>query len=108
MKTYPDATETEMDELYAPKEGKQPPKTVDEQEAGEMETSAVVPLKLVTPQDGKGVKVGDEIMVKVTAINGDQATIAYAKGKGPEGQGSTPGEEVSPDQELDSIDSSNY
>ena len=95
MKTYPDATDTEMDELYSPAAGKQPPKTVDEQEASEMETTAVVPLKLVTPHDGKGVKVGDEIMVKVTAINGDQATIAYATGKGP-------------DEELDSLDKSNY
>lgn len=107
MKTYPDATDEGMDELYAP--GKQPPKSVDEQEAAEMETTAIVPLKLVTPQDGKGVKVGDEVMVRITAINGDQATIEYAHGgKEPEGQASTPGEDMSADEELESIDASNY
>lgn len=103
------AENDEMDGLYGDGEDKgAPPASIDQQEQEQMQETALVPIKLLDPHDGKGIKVGDEIMVKVTALHGDEAEIAYATGKGGEGdegeEGKKGGEEMSSDEEIDSLD----
>ena len=58
------------------KPDKASPKSVDEQEA--MDPEALVSLKVLTGKHGPP-KVGDEIVVKVTSIHGDQAAISYSE-----------------------------
>lgn len=75
------------DSLYGddmPKGGSKPD-SVDEQES--MDPSALVDLKVLTGKHGPP-KEGDEIVVKVVKIHGDQAEIAYAPEKpgGKEGE----------------------
>lgn len=71
------------DSLYGDDDAKpDKPKSVDEQEA--MDPEALVSMKVLTGKHGPP-KVGDEIVVKVTAIHGDQASIQYAPEK-PEGE----------------------
>lgn len=103
--SMPAESEDGMEGLYtqeAPEENKG---SIDEQEADEMETSAVVPLKLLQGGGSEPVKEGDEIVVKVKAVEGDQATIIYAPKK-PEDKGEA---EMSPDKELETMNESpNY
>lgn len=103
------AENDEMDGLYGDGEDKgAPPASIDQQEQEQMQETAIVPVKLLDPHDGKGIKVGDEIMVKVTALHGDEAEIAYASGKSGEGdegeEGKKDGDEMSSDDEIDSLD----
>lgn len=70
--------------------------SVDEQES--MEPSSLVDLKVLTGKHGPP-KEGDEIVVKVVKIHGDQAEISYAPEK-PEGE-SEPGE----DKEMEELNS---
>jgi hypothetical protein len=72
----PDAPESED----KPQDGK--PDSVDEQEA--MDPTSLVDLKVLTGKHG-APKEGDEIVVKVVKIHGDQAEIEYAPEK--EGEG---------------------
>lgn len=74
-------------------DSKQSPKSVDEQES--MDPEALVSLKVLTGKHGPP-KVGDEIVVKVTGIHGDQASISYAPEKPGEGEES---ESEEPDME---------
>lgn len=103
------AENDEMDGLYSGGEDKvAPPASIDQEEQEQMQETALVPVKLLDPHDGKGIKVGDEIMVKVTALHGDEAEIAYASGKSGEGdegeEGKKDGDEMSSDDEIDSLD----
>jgi hypothetical protein len=103
MKTMDHMADDGLEGLYsqeAPEEGKG--KSVDEEEAEDMETSALVPLKLVTPQDGKGLKVGDEVVVRIKAIHGDQAEIVYATGEGHE-EDHGEHEDMGSDRELETM-----
>lgn len=103
------AENDEMDGLYSGGDDKgAPPASIDQEEQNEMQETALVPVKLLDPHDGKGIKVGDEIVVRVKALHGDEAEIAYATGKGGEGdeggEGKKDGDEMSSDEEIDSLD----
>lgn len=93
----------EMDSLYSDDtpeaKAKGEAQSVDEEAAEEQ--TALVPTKLLQPKDGKPLKVGDEIVVKISAIHGDEAEIAYATG----GKGGTGDEGPSADDELESLSS---
>lgn len=103
-----------MEDLYeAPQteEGaKGKPESIDQEEQEQMANKAVVPQAVLKKGPGDTLKVGDERVVKVIALNGDdEATVIYApekpeeeEGKSPEGEGM--GEEMSPDEEIDSLD----
>lgn len=75
------------DSLYSedspqkPDQGK--PESVDEEE--QMDPTVLVDLKVLTGKDGIKPKVGEERVVKVVAIHGDQAEIEYAPEKPDEG-----------------------
>lgn len=107
MKMMPAATDNEMDSLYE-SESKGAPESVDQEEAEHMETTAVVPMKLLQGKSAEPLKVGDEVVVKVTELHGDEASIAYSETKpGEIGKGEAPGgEEQSPDEEIDSLNNS--
>ena len=84
-------------------EGEEKP-SVDQEEA--MEETAMVPTKILSPE-GEPLKEGEEIVVQVVSIHGQDAIIKYAPKKkegGEEGpmEGSTkPGDEES---ELAALD----
>jgi hypothetical protein len=91
------------DELYGGGEDA-PPKpdskpSVDEQE--QMNPTTLVDLKVLTGKDGISPKVGEERVVKVTAIHGDQAEIEYAPEKPDESEGS----ETESDPEMSKLNS---
>lgn len=70
-----------MDEdIYGEHESKASPKSVDDQ-TKEMTTTSLVSLKVLTGKDGEPPKVGEERVVKVVAIHGDEAEIEYAPEK---------------------------
>ena len=73
--------------------------SVDEQE--QMNPTTLVDLKVLTGKDGISPKVGEERVVKVTAIHGDQAEIEYAPEKPDESEGS----ETESDPEMDKLNS---
>lgn len=102
----PAETDDGLDSLYSQNEPEdnEGRESIDQEEAEQMETSAVVPVKLLQGEGGEPVKVGDEIVVKVQALNGDQATIIYAPKEGSETE--KPGAE--PEEELASLNSGNY
>lgn len=72
------------DSLYGEDTPKSKPESVDEEEA--MNASALVDLKVLTGKHGPP-KEGDEIVVKVVKIHGDQAEISYAPEKPDEEKG---------------------
>lgn len=61
-------------------------KSVDDEEKEDMDPQEVVSLKVLTGKHGPP-KEGDEIVVKVVSIHGDQAVIKYAPEKGGEEEG---------------------
>lgn len=97
------ADKGEMDSLYASGEGDSPApketKTVDQEEATD-DATALVPLKILQAGPSDQVKVGDERVLKVVAVHGDEAEVSYSK---------TPASEIgkegqSADEELDAMD----
>ena len=75
-------TGDDMDQLYTgggsePGEGKG--KSVDEENAETMAKSAVVPMAVLQGSPDDKIKVGDERVVKVTALHGEDAEIVYSK-----------------------------
>lgn len=103
-----------MEDLYeAPEtEEKSKPESVDQEEQEAMAHKAVVPQAVLKSGPEDTLKVGDERVVKVVALNGDEeATVIYAPAKkGEEEEGKSPeqegmgGEEMSADEEIDSMD----
>lgn len=93
-----------MDELY--ETPKSQPGSVDDQEREEMNETAAVPLKVLQGKHPDAPKVGDEIVVKVKQISGDQAIIEYSEtpaseiGKEEGGEG---GDYQSADDELEEL-----
>ncbi len=75
-------------------EGK--PDSVDEQES--MNPTALVDLKVLTGKHGSP-KEGDEIVVKVVKVHGDQAEVEYAPEKDDESA------ESAPDNEMEELNS---
>lgn len=86
------------DSLYgdSPDKEESKPESIDEEEA--MNPSSLVDLKVLTGKHGPP-KEGDEIVVKVVKIHGDQAEIAYAPEKPDEESGETK-PDMEPDEEL--------
>ena len=107
MKPVPEAPTDEMDDLYAgsmEEGGKGHQESIDDHEREEMSASAVVPLRVLQSEDREPVKEGDEIVVKVRAVHGDEATIYYAPKKPGGEKGGGGEEEMSPDQEIEKLD----
>lgn len=93
------------DSLYgedSPKQdsSKQPPKDKSEDES--MEPEALVDMKVLTGKDGPP-KEGDEIVVKVVSIHGDQAVIQYAPEKPDKGK--TSGESEPDEDDMEQLNS---
>lgn len=89
-----------MDSLYG--DGKPEPKSVDDENKEDMEHTAVVPLKVLQSHDGEPVKEGDEIVVQVVAVHGDEAEVKYA----PKKETMSEGEDT--DKEIESLDTDEY
>ena len=70
-----------MDELYQggtePGEGEG--ESIDEENRESMAKSAVVPLAVLTGKKGGPPEVGDEVVVKVKAIHGEDAEVEYSE-----------------------------
>lgn len=100
--------EGEMDSLYAGGEpggkGPEAKESIDQEEQEQTETT-VVPLKILTGKDGIPPKEGEERVVKVVKIYGDEASIMYAPEK-KESEAGGAGEKTA-DDELDEMSSSN-
>lgn len=98
-----------MDALYGQAEGdKSPTKTVDQEIEKENAAQATVPLKVLMGKHTEPLKVGDEVVLKVDKIDGEQAIVSYSETKpseiGKEGDDKPPTGEMSADEELDSMD----
>lgn len=66
----------EMDSMYGDgKPDANKAKTIDEQE--QMTAAALVPLKVLTGKNGPP-KEGDEVVLRVKKIHGDEAEVEYA------------------------------
>jgi len=99
----------EMEDLYAAGEPtKGEPESIDEEEAQDMAQTAVVPVKVLQSAKAEPVKEGDEIVVKVLKVDGDQAQIKYAPEKPGADEGGEPaggaGGEKTPDEEIEALD----
>ena len=57
--------------------------------------TAVIPKSLLA---GKDFKVGEEVVLKITAIHGDEVQVEYAYDKGEEAQPDEPEEPQAPEQ----------
>ncbi len=73
-------------------------RSIDEEES--MHPASLVSLKVLTGKDGVAPKVGEERVVKVEAIHGDQAEIIYAPEKPDEDH-----EEMDEEEELNDLNS---
>ena len=100
-----------MDDLYQggtePGEGEG--ESIDEENRESMAKSAVVPLAVLTGKKGGPPEVGDEVVVKVKAINGEDATVEYSEtppGEIGEGEGYDEHSKESADKELDEMSES--
>lgn len=71
----------ELDDLYQggsePDEGKG--QSIDEEEKEQMGKTAVVSMAVLTGKKGGPPKVGDEIVVKLVAIHGEDGEIEYSE-----------------------------
>ena len=104
----------EMDSMYQGSEGKpdaeEGNESIDQEEAEEMSEKAIIPMKVAMGKHTEPVHEGDEIVLKVTGVHGDQVEVQYSEtppGDIGEGEGA-PGEEMSADDEIDGLDKSSY
>lgn len=94
--------------VTAPEKPAETKPSTDEQNA--MDDTALVPTKVLSPE-GDSLKEGDEIVVEVVSVHGDQAIVKYAPKKGgeteePQTEGETkPGNE---EAELSALDEKGY
>lgn len=83
--------------------------TVDQENEEQMSKKAVVPMSVLMGKSTEPLKVGDEVVLKVTGIHGDEAEVEYSetppgeigKGEGYGGEGEGEGE--SANDELDRL-----
>jgi len=113
MKPMMGAEENDMDEMYRGSEGGESEgdtETIDQEEQEEMADKAVVPMKVLMGKHTEPLKVGDEVVLRVDAIHGDQAEVSYSETPpGEIGEGENPpGSEMSPEEELDGMDKGAY
>lgn len=78
-----------MGELYeSPKkkgsQSEEESETIDQEEREQMNVTATLPLKVLQGKHPDPPKVGDEVVLKVKEISGDQAIVEYSE--------TTPGE----------------
>jgi hypothetical protein len=111
--------DSSMDDLYASSVGSEESKdtsgddeTIDQEDQEEMASSSVVPMSCLQGPDGKPVKRGDTVTIKVMDVyGGKDAKICRAdaypededKENPEEEAGETPGQEMSEDEELESL-----
>jgi len=69
-----------MDSLYSD-EGEKggAKKSVDQEEQEDMQSTGILPLKVLQAGPDDEVKVGDERVVKVVAVHDTQAEVEYSK-----------------------------
>jgi len=70
-----------MDQMYKGEtmDETSPPESVDQQEQEEMSKTAVVPMSVLMGDHTEPIKVGDEVVLKVKSIHGDQAMVEYSE-----------------------------
>jgi exosome complex RNA-binding protein Csl4 len=89
----------DMDESKSPK-GKE---SMDEEEAENMHT-AIVPMKVLQGKHPDAPKEGDEVVLKVVKVYGDEAEVEYSETKPSEIGGE---KEESGEHEIDRMDKEN-
>ena len=98
----------EMDTLYAG--GKEPGdgegKSIDEENREHMANTAEVPVAVLQGPKGEAVKVGDEVVVKVKAVNGETASVEYSSTKPSEIPAGEDYSKEGADKELDEMNES--
>jgi hypothetical protein len=104
----PTDAEDGLDSLYSQEEPMEGKESIDQEQAEEMETSAVVPVKLLQGSNSEPVKEGDEIMVKVKAVHGEEATVIYAPAKPGEKEGGGEEPAMHGPEDLDKMNNSEY
>lgn len=101
----------EMDSLYGGAEGsekEEASETTDQEKEEETANTAVVPVKVLMGSTTEPLKEGEEVVVKVVKVYGDEAEIAYSTtkpGEIPE-YGKTDNDEI--DQMSDAGESMGY
>lgn len=76
--------------------------SVDQEEA-EQANTAVVPLKVLMGKSTEPLKKGDEVVLKIVEVYGDEAEVEYSETK-PSEIGEGEGYGKSADQEIDEMD----
>ena len=104
----PDPGDEEMDSLYAEGGKKEEAgESIDQEEREQMQASSTLPIRVLQKDSSDEVKVGDERVVRVTAVHGEEATVVYATDeKGDKDEGEKGGDETKPgdyEQELDAM-----
>lgn len=118
MANYDSGQDSDMSQLYdgsmgsdneadTAKDTSGDDETVDEQDQQDMANSSVVPMSMLKNKDGKPPKRGDKIEIVVMSVyGGKDAQICRAdqwSGKDMEEGEGTKEEEMSPDEEIDSL-----
>lgn len=111
MRQMPAPAADDMDSLYSggdmPEKGEsgEQPETVDQENEEQMSKTAVVPMSVLMGKHTEPLKEGDEVVLKIKAVHGDEAEVEYSEtppgeiGKGEPGEGM----EESSDDELDRL-----
>ena len=110
MKQMPSASE-DMDSLYKGGDAEESgpgeqAETVDQENAEEMTKKAVVPMSVLMGKHTEPLKVGDEVVLKVTGIHGEEAEVEYSEtppGEIGKGEAGGEGGEESANDELDRL-----
>lgn len=101
-----DDSKDSADDLYG-EGGGGDEKSIDDQEKEEMMHTALVPIKVLQDSPDEEVKEGDEIVIKVKAVHGEEAEIMYAPKKkegGEKGSMDHGDMKESADKEIDGMD----
>lgn len=92
-----------MDALYQDgPESKGNTESVDQENREEMDHQASVPVKVLMGKHTEPLKEGDEVVVKIDKVDGENALISYSETK-PSEIGETPPNEMSADDELEEL-----
>lgn len=93
----------EMDDSYSapvtdPEAKPEREPSVDEE--NQMDDTALVPIKVLSP-GGEPVNEGDEVVLQVVSVHGDEAIVKYAPKKGGE---TTAPETTTPEEDFAAMD----
>lgn len=111
MRQMPAPTDSsDMEELYkggdSEQAGDKSTQSVDQQNAEEMTKKAVLPMSVLMGDHTEPLNVGDEVVLKISAIHGDQAEVEYSEtppGEIGHEEAGGPGGEESPNDEIDRL-----